>query len=89
MAITKTDKIERISIVLKDPADTSVIVVQSKTTWDDPNDDQLPIDRESVKSVEKYTIVYDDNQQPSTIESDISGESQLIKDICAVVWTDD
>ena len=88
MAITKTEKIERISIVLKDPADTSVIILQGKITWDDPDDDQLPIERETVKSVEKYTLVHDENQQPSTVETDILGEDQLVQDICAAVWTD-
>lgn len=86
MAMTKTDTIERISIVLKDPADTSVIIVQGRTTWDDPDDDQLPIDRETVRSVEKYTLVHDENQQASTVETDISGEPQLVQDIAAVVW---
>lgn len=86
MTITKTDKIERISIVLKDPADTSVIVVQSKTTWDDPDDDELPIERETVKTVEKYSTTYDENQQPVTTENDITGEDQRVQDICEVIW---
>jgi len=86
MAITKTEAIERITVVIKDPADTSVVIVQSRVTWDDPDDDELPIERENVKTVEKYTTTYDDNQQAVTTTNDITGEDQLVQDICNAVW---
>lgn len=87
MAITKTEAIERITVVIKDPADTSVVIVQSRVTWDDPDDDELPIQRENVKTVEKYSTTYDENQQPVTTENDISNEDQLVQEICGAVWT--
>ena len=87
MAITKTDAIERITVVLKTPADTSDVIVQSRVTWDDPDDDQLPIQREYVHTVQKYTTSYDENQQEVTTENDITGEDPLVQNICTTVWS--
>jgi len=88
MSITKTEAIERITVVLKTPADTSDVIVQSRVTWDDPDDDQLPITRENVHTVQKYETSYDENQQEVTTENDITDEDQLVQDICAAVWAD-
>lgn len=87
MALTKTNAIEQITVVLKNPVDTSAIIVQSRTTWDDPEDDQLPLAREHVHTVQKYTTSYDENQQEVTTESDITGEDQLVQNICTTVWS--
>jgi len=88
MSITKTEAIERITVVLKTPADTSDVIVQSRVTWDDPDDDQLPIMRENVHTVQKYETSYDENQQAVTTENDITGEDQMVQDICALIWGD-
>ena len=89
MALTKTDTLQRISVVMAEPADKSTIIVSSLLTWDDPDDDQLPIERENVKHILKYSTEYDEDQIPTINENDISGEPQIVQDIAALVWSMD
>jgi hypothetical protein len=81
MTMTKT--VELMEIVVRpnvslSPADPSTVVtfvtVNDRVTVDDPDDDTLPI-----------TQTRSFNFKPG---DDVSGQDQIVQDICAAVWTD-
>ena len=81
MAITKTTEVERIEIIGEQ------ISVWSVDCFDDPDDDQLPVKSgRAVRYIEKRTMTTDENGEVVYVDTDISGEDQLIQDIAAVVW---
>lgn len=88
MAITKSSKIERVTV--KFFTEVPDIEVETVTTWDDPDDDQLPMDRRSSRTISKMVLstTYEEDGTPihSETERDMSGEDQLVQDIAAVVW---
>ena len=81
MTITKT--VELVDIMVRpnmsmSPADPSTMItlvtVNDRVTVDDPDDDTLPITQNRSF-----------NFRPGDY---VSGQSQLVQDICAAVWTD-
>ena len=91
MAVTKTSKIEAIHVNYWDTVPT--VEVMTSTTWDDPNDDQLPMSRTSSKQIRKMTstTTYNENTgEATTTESatDYSGEDAKVIAICDLVWAD-
>lgn len=91
MAVTKTTSIKAINVLYWDTVPT--VEVQSETTWDDPNDDQLPMSQSSSKQIRKMTstTTYNENTgEATTTESatDYSGEDAKVIAICDLVWAD-
>tara|TARA_A100001388_G_C28764170_1_gene499664 strand:+ start:1187 stop:1465 length:279 start_codon:yes stop_codon:yes gene_type:complete len=89
MAVTKTSKIESIHIHYWDTVPT--VEVMTSFTWDDPNDDQLPISNRSSHSIKKMTstTTYNENTgEATTTESptDYSGEDPKVIAVCDLVW---
>lgn len=86
MAITNTRTVQRIEVY---PAETdpSMMVVYEHT-FDDTEDDQLPVTTSRVKHLSRYTEVTADDGTSSSVATDVTGEDQLVRDICAAVWTD-
>jgi len=81
MTMTKT--VELVDIMVRpnmsmSPADPSTMItlvtVNDRVTVDDPDDDTLPITQNRSF-----------NFRPG---DDVSGQSQIVQDICAAVWTD-
>lgn len=80
MAMTKTEVLSNVSVY---PNQTPMggsepqITVHAKVlvSWDDPDDSDMP-----VSKVE--TRVFNEGD-------DVSGQAQLVQDICAAAWTDD
>jgi len=81
MAMTKT--VELTDIVVRpntnmEPTDPSVLItlvtVNDRVTVDDPDDDTLPI-------TQNRSFQF----RPG---DDVSGQAQIVQDICAAVWTD-
>ena len=90
MAITKTTRIESIHISYPESGDP-VVNVNSITSWDDPNDDALPISRGVSKTINKMTtsVTYDTNTGESTTTesaTDYSGEDSKVIAVCDLVW---
>ena len=90
MAISKTEKVTGYEIRMNDDEDAT-LSIQSLTTWDDPDDNDLPITKETSRSLRKTTTTATYNETTgerteSTSATDISGESQMIQDICALIW---
>lgn len=90
MAITKTTRIESIHVSYPEGGDP-VLNVNSITTWDDPNDDALPISKGDSKTITKMTtsVTYDTNTGASTTSesvTDYSGEDAKVIAVCDAVW---
>ena len=90
MAVTKTERIRSITIHYLESGDPTV-EISSEISWDDPNDDQLPISRNRNRSLSKVTTTttYDENTgSPTTTETttDYSGEDAKIVAVCDLVW---
>lgn len=91
MAMTKTTEIEKIELrYMREnihPEGVEIlgpeIFVRKVTTWDDPDDDQLPM----TKGVNEVYPRQKWNQETGAWEdNDISGADQIVQDIAAVVW---
>lgn len=91
MAVTKSTTIN--SITVEYGHDDPVLIVHEVTTWDDPDDDQLPITRGDNRTINKttHTTTYDEETgNPIHTETayDYSGEDAKIVAICDVVWAE-
>ena len=90
MAVTKTSKIETIVVNYPDSGDP-IVSFNTITSWDDPNDDELPISKSDYRTIEKMTstITYDtDTGEATTTTSvtDYSGEDAKVIAVCDAVW---
>ena len=87
MAITKTREIERIDIQFEGAADLDAVLhLVYVDVWDDPDDADLPVRKVSHETLTKYLPPDPLNMEEEQTLTDISGYSQVIQDICAVVW---
>lgn len=91
MAVTKTSKIESINVNYSDTIPT--VEVMTAHTWDDPDDDQLPVSNRSQHSISKTTLTttYDPDTGEAIITSsatDYSGEDAKVIAVCDAVWGD-
>lgn len=84
MAITKTSTLQEIRI-LNASAESPVLLIQEEITVDDPNDAELPITTKTRRAINEQT----ENDDGTMSDTDVSGESQMIQDICGVIWPDD
>ncbi len=76
MAITKTIKVASANIAFNTKSDAradAFIQVKLRETWDDPNDDSLPL------STTKTTNI--------TNSTDVSGYPQFVQDLAAWLWS--
>ena len=78
MAITRTYSLRRVLVLLENPSDTMQLIYTD--TFDDPNDDQLPVVTKRTVDIPRY-----DSEGNST---DLTGYEQVVQDIAAAVWTD-
>lgn len=90
MAMTKTIQTEGIDIVFPNNAVGSTaeksLLITEKINIDDPDDDLLPVVQRKSRRIEKYTAVDVGDGVFEDQLTDISGESQLVQDICALIW---
>ena len=89
MAITNTRTVERVEVVPATPStDDPVVNVFYRNTFDDPDDNRLPTSTTSIVSLMSTTTMVDEEGTPTTSPTDISGEDQMVQDICGAIWTD-
>ena len=96
MAITNTRAVQRIETY---PAQNSsaedttnegnaTLMVVYENTFDDANDDSLPVTTHTTKHLLRYSVtVAEDGTQTSTA-TDVSGEDAMVQAVCGAVWTD-
>lgn len=89
MAITKTRLNSEARIILGNNPDSvhtntdAIVQIRYIDRIDDPDDDDLPVDKVVRRNLTKYLTAEDGTQSLR----DVSGEEQWIQDICAAVWT--
>ena len=89
MAITKTRLNSEARIILGNNPDSvhtntdAIVQIRYIDRIDDPDDDDLPVDKVASRNLTKYLTAEDGTQSLR----DVSGEEQWIQDICAAVWT--
>ena len=92
MAITKSSKIE--SILIRYPIEGDAVVeVNSTVSWDDPDDNELPVSRPTSKLIQKMTTSTSYDEETGTpihtqTLTDYSGEDASVVAICDLVWAD-
>lgn len=86
MAITNVRTVQRVEVMPGTP-DPSLMVVYVHT-FDDSTDDQLPIATERTVWLNRYTVTVAEDGTESSAATDVTGEDQLVQDICAGIWTD-
>ena len=87
MAITSTRTLERIE-VMANGSDDPMITIVYNITFDDSEDDNLPATTPQVKTITRYTHTTDDEGEQVQTATDVTGEDQMVQDVCAAVWTD-
>lgn len=89
MAITKTRSVQKIEIY---PGDPARVMVSYKHTFDDSEDNELPVSNTTEKYLEKTTLVVDnsdmENPTTTTVDTDISGEDSLVQSVCNLLWSE-
>lgn len=95
MAITKTTSVQRCEVYPQadaDAADTlnsgnvTVMVVYTDII-DDPDDDDLPASMQRVKHLNRYVVTTDEDGNETSTATDVTGEAQLVQDVCGALWT--
>ena len=87
MAITNTRAVQRIETYPADTADGDPrLMVVYEHTFDDSSDDALPVTSTVVKHLQRYIVTTDEDGNETSTATDVSGEDQLVQDICAAVW---
>ncbi len=99
MAITKTTRVQRAEVyrVMDSTAETTLseawptVMVIYEDILDDPDDSELPVTATRTKHLHKFTITHgtdsDGNPTVSSAATVVTGEDQLVKDICGAVWS--
>lgn len=95
MAITQTKTVQRIEVYPANDssaADTTndgnpTVMVIYIHTFDDSADDQLPVTTEKAKHLQRYTITINDDETETSTATDVTGEDQLVQDICGAIWS--
>ena len=99
MAITKTTNVQRAEVysAQRSSAETTTneawptVMVVYEDVLDDPDDAELPVTATRVKHLTKFIFTpgTDDEGNPtvSSAATDVTGENQLVQDICGAVWS--
>lgn len=87
MAITNTRTVGKVEVQVV-PNGDPVLLVMYEHVFDDSEDDALPVKTQVGKNLHRYHSSMDESDEIVNTPTDISGEDQLVRDICAAVWTD-
>jgi hypothetical protein len=99
MAITKTTTVQRCEVYPTANADAETTVSEAWPTimvvyedmLDDSEDADLPVTATRVKHLTKFTLTYGSDEEGNATQSSaatvVTGEDQLVQDICGAVWS--
>ena len=88
MAITKTREDQSIEIMFGAVDSDPMLNLRYVDIWDDPDDADLPVRKVVNQTLTKYLPADPNNMDAEQTLTDVSGYSQLIQDICGLIWTD-
>lgn len=88
MAITKVREVERIEVYPAVGADSHpTVMVVYQHVFDDDQDDQLPVKSPQVIHLKKSrTEIDEETNEVITVLTEITGEDQLVQDVCNAIW---
>lgn len=88
MAIIKTRTVQKIEVT--PDGDGYMLTVIYNQKIDDPDDDDLPIERRLEKVIRKNTIIppTQEGEHAAVVPTDYSGEDALVQTIAAAIWAD-
>ena len=99
MAITKTTRVQRTEVFPKADANAEntkntawpTVMVVYEDVLDDPDDSELPVTATRTKWLSKFTITLGNDEDGNPTESSaatvVTGEDQLVQDICGAIWS--
>ena len=95
MAITKTRSVSRLEVY--PAADSSAentlnagnpsVMIVYLHTFDDTSDDELPANTTQVKHINRYLLTFAEDGTETSTATDVTGEDQLVQDICGAIWS--
>lgn len=94
MTITKTTTVQRCEVYPATGTDATTnegnatVMVVYETVFDDTSDADLPETSTRVKHLHRFTVTVAEDGTESSAATDVTGEDQLVQDICAAIWTD-
>jgi hypothetical protein len=62
-------------------------MVVYEDAMDDPDDNDLPVTATRVKQLNRYLVTIDEDGTETSTATDVTGEDQLVQDICGAIWT--
>jgi hypothetical protein len=86
MAIIQERKVQRIETYPNNG--TPRLMVVYEYTFDDTEDDQLPVTTTKVVHLNKTTMDNTDPDNPVEVPTDVSGHDPLVQTIAAAVWAE-
>ena len=95
MAITNVRTVQRVETYPaqdSSAADTTnegnaTLMVVYEHTFDDSSDDALPVTSTVVKHLQRFVVTVAEDGTESSTATDVTGEDQLVQDICGALWT--
>ena len=87
MAITKTRSIQRLEVYPASGDNDEHVMVVYTHTFDDSEDNELPVTNTHVKHLYKTTTDSSDPENIVEVATDISGEDALVQTVCNAVWS--
>ena len=88
MAITNTRAVQRIETYPALVGDDPTLMVVYEHTFDDTSDAALPVTSTVVKHLQRFVVTTDDDGNESSTATDVTGEDQLVQNVCAAVWVE-
>ena len=85
MAIEKTRALQRLEVYPGDE-DPRVMVIY-ENTFDDSEDDELPVVQTQVKHLNKTVTDNSDPENPVVSDTDYSDEDALVISVCDAIWS--
>ena len=86
MAITNVRTVQRVEVYPGPGEDDPSVMVVYEHTFDDTDDDQLPVTTSATRHIHRYVITVAEDGTETQTATDITGEDQLVQDICAGIW---
>lgn len=86
MAIERTRALQRLEVYPGVGDEDPRVMVVYENTFDDVNDDELPVVQTQVKHLSKTVTDNSDPENPVVSDVDYSGEDTLVVSVCDVIW---
>jgi hypothetical protein len=90
MAIEKTRSVVRLEVHPGVGDEDPRVTVMYENTFDDPNDDELPVKQVHNKYLVKSVTTVDESDPENPVEivtpTDISGEDIFVQTVCNAIW---